>query len=217
MTKEKIIEELQKAVVLANFEDALLWTKVGLKEGIPAFELISEGLSQGMITVGKKYEEGDYFVTDMILSSGAMNEALSVLLPFLRKKKHKSLGRIVLGSVLNDIHDIGKNIVATMLIGADFDVYDIGVNVSKEQFVAKAIEFNADIVGASAFMSSTYVYQRDIRQALEEAGLLLKVKYIVGGGAVYRQWAQEIGADGWAGDALEAVKLCKSLMAAKGV
>lgn len=217
MEKEEVLSNLQNAVVLANFEDALSWTEIGLKEGIPPFELITEGLSKGMIIVGKKYEAGDYYVTDMILSSGAMNEALSILLPFLKKKKNKYLGKVVLGSVINDIHDIGKNIVATMLMGVGFDVYDIGVNVSKEEFVEKAFEVQADIVGASAFMSSTYLYQLDIRQALDEAGLTPRVKYIVGGGAVYRQWAQEIGADGFASDALEAVKLCKFFVSAKGV
>ncbi|MDD2556074.1 MAG: cobalamin-dependent protein, partial [Syntrophaceticus sp.] len=108
-------------------------------------------------------------------------------------------------------------IVATMLIGVGFDVYDLGVNVSKEEFINKAIEVQADIVGASAFMSSTYLYQLDIKKALDEAGLTPKVKYIIGGGAVYRQWAREIGADGFANDALEAVNLCKSFVSAKGV
>ncbi|MDD3314999.1 MAG: cobalamin-dependent protein [Syntrophaceticus sp.] len=109
------------------------------------------------------------------------------------------------------------DIVATMLIGVGFDVYDLGVNVSKEEFINKAIEVQADIVGASAFMSSTYLYQLDIKKALDEAGLTPKVKYIIGGGAVYRQWAREIGADGFANDALEAVNLCKSFVSAKGV
>lgn len=217
MNKEEILLNLQNAVVLANFEDALSWTERGLKEGIPPFELITEGLSKGMIIVGKKYEDGDYYVTDMILSSGAMNEALTILLPYLKKNKSNFLGKVVLGSVTDDIHDIGKNIVATMLIGAGFDVYDLGVNVSKEEFVNKAIEVQADIVGASAFMSSTYLYQRDIKKALDEAGLTPHVKYIIGGGAVYRQWAREIGADGFADDALEAVNLCKALMSARGV
>ena len=217
MKKEEILSNLQNAVVLANFEDALSWTECGLKEGIPPFELITEGLSKGMIIVGQKYEDGDYYVTDMILSSGAMNEALTILLPYLKKNKRKYLGKVVLGSVTDDIHDIGKNIVATMLIGAGFDVYDLGVNVSKEEFVNKAIEVQADIVGASAFMSSTYLYQRDIKKALDEAGLTPQVKYIIGGGAVYRQWAREIGADGFAEDALEAVNLCKALMSAREV
>ena len=179
--------------------------------------MITEGLSKGMIIVGKKYEDGYYYVTDMILSSGAMNEALTILLPYLKENKSKYLGKVVLGSVTDDIHDIGKNIVATMLIGAGFDVYDLGVNVSKEEFVNKAIEVQADIVGASAFMSSTYLYQRDIKKALDEAGLTPQVKYIIGGGAVYRQWAREIGADGFAEDALEAVNLCKALMSAREV
>ncbi|HBI26570.1 MAG TPA: cobalamin-binding protein [Peptococcaceae bacterium] len=217
MKKDEVLLNLQNAVVLANFEDALSWTGYGLKEGIPPFELITEGLSKGMINVGKKYEDGDYYVTDMILSSGAMNEALTILLPFLKKRKSKYLGKVVLGSVTDDIHDIGKNIVATMLIGVGFDVYDLGVNVSKEEFINKAIEVQADIVGASAFMSSTYLYQLDIKKALDEAGLTPKVKYIIGGGAVYRQWAREIGADGFANDALEAVNLCKSFVSAKGV
>lgn len=217
MKKEEILSNLQNAVVLANFEEAISWTEYGLKEGIPPFELITEGLSKGMIIVGKKYEDGYYYVTDMILSSGAMNEALTILLPYLKENKSKYLGKVVLGSVTDDIHDIGKNIVATMLIGAGFDVYDLGVNVSKEEFVKKAIEVEADIVGASAFMSSTYLYQRDIKKALDEAGLTPHVKYIIGGGAVYRQWAREIGADGFAEDALEAVNLCKALMSAREV
>lgn len=217
MKKEEILSNLQNAVVLANFEEAISWTEYGLKEGIPPFELITEGLSKGMIIVGKKYEDGYYYVTDMILSSGAMNEALTILLPYLKENKSKYLGKVVLGSVIDDIHDIGKNIVATMLIGVGFDVYDLGVNVSKEEFVKKAIEVEADIVGASAFMSSTYLYQRDIKKALDEAGLTPHVKYIIGGGAVYRQWAREIGADGFAEDALEAVNLCKALMSAREV
>lgn len=186
-----------------------------LKQGIPAYEIVMKSMNEGMEVVGKKYESGEYFLPDLVLAGEIMKEGMSVLTPQLAAEGVKSRGTIIAGSVAGDVHDIGKNIVISMLRGAGFSVIDLGVNVAAETFLERAIEHKADIVAASAYLSTTALELRDIVPLIhEDAGGSIKV--VVGGATVSQEFAREIGADGWAPDALQAVKVMDSIIHSRG-
>jgi 5-methyltetrahydrofolate--homocysteine methyltransferase len=186
-----------------------------LKKGIPAYEIVMKGMKGGMEVVGKKYESGEYFLPDLVLAGEIMKEGMSVLEPQLAAEGVKSRGTIIAGSVAGDIHDIGKNIVISMLRGAGFSVIDLGVNVAAETFLERAIELKADIVAASAYLSTTALELRDIVPLIHEDASG-RIKVVVGGATVSQEFAREIGADGWAPDALQAVKVMDSIIRSKG-
>jgi 5-methyltetrahydrofolate--homocysteine methyltransferase len=186
-----------------------------LKQGIPAYEIVMKGMNEGMEVVGKKYESGEYFLPDLVLAGEIMNEGMSVLEPQLAAEGVKSRGIIIAGSVAGDVHDIGKNIVIAMLRGVGFSVIDLGVNVAAETFLERAKEHKADIVAASAYLSTTALELRDIVPLIHEDASG-SIKVVVGGATVSQEFAREIGADGWAPDALQAVKVMDSIIHSKG-
>ena len=187
--------------------------KAALAAGIPAGNVLSDGLIAGMAEVGRLFEEGEYFVPEMLISARAMKSAMTILKPLLTAGEVGGAGKVIIGTVKGDLHDIGKNLVGLMLEGAGFQVVDLGSDVSAEKYVEATKEHSPDIVAMSALLTTTMVNMRAAINALEEAGLRSKVKIMIGGAPVTENFAQQIGADGYAADASRAVATAKSLLA----
>ena len=188
-----------------------------VSNGVAPIDAINNGYVPGMHDVGEQFAKGQMFLPDMMASAEAMRAAMAVLDPELRKlgSERPMEGIVVLGTTKGDIHEIGKILVGTLLTAHGFRVHDLGVDVSAEKFAAKAVEFKADIVGVSALLTTTMRNQKGVVEALEKAGLRSQVKIMVGGAPVTRRWAEEIGADGYAKDAISAVDLARELMQQK--
>jgi corrinoid protein of di/trimethylamine methyltransferase len=185
--------------------------------GVAPIDAINHGYVPGMHDVGDQFARGQMFLPDMMASAEAMRAAMAVLDPELKKlgTERPMAGVVVLGTTKGDIHEIGKILVGTMLTAHGFRVHDLGVDVSGEKFAAKVSELHADIVGVSALLTTTMRNQKSVIEALEKAGLRAQVKVMVGGAPVTRRWAEEIGADGYAKDAMSAVTLARQLMEQK--
>jgi corrinoid protein of di/trimethylamine methyltransferase len=188
-----------------------------LAAGTPPIDAINNGYVPGMHTVGEQFARGQMFLPDMMASAEAMRAAMSILDPELRKlgTERPIAGTVILGTTKGDIHEIGKILVGTLLTAHGFLVHDLGVDVAGERFATKAREFNADIVGISALLTTTMRNQKSVIEALEKSGLRSQVKVMVGGAPVTRRWADEIGADGYAPNAMSAVTLARELMQQK--
>ena len=182
--------------------------------GTAPLDAINHGYVPGMQDVGEQFARGQMFLPDMMASAEAMRAAMAVLDPELKKQgaERPNAGIVVLGTTKGDIHEIGKTLVATLLTAHGFQVHDLGVDVSGEKFAAKAREVDADIVGVSALLTTTMRNQKTVIEALEKSGLRAQLKVMVGGAPVTRRWADEIGADGYAKDAMSAVALARELM-----
>ncbi len=182
-----------------------------LEKGEPPGALLTEAMIPAMIAVGELFEQGEYYVPEMLVSARAMKSGLEVLRPLLVNAGIQPLAKVALGTVQGDIHDIGKNLVAMMMEGAGFEVMDMGVNVPPERYVQAARE-GAQVIGLSGLLTTTIPAMSVVIQALEEAGLRSQVKVIVGGAPVTEAFAKKIGADGYAADASQAVKRTKILL-----
>jgi corrinoid protein of di/trimethylamine methyltransferase len=194
-------------------EDAEKLAKQALEQGVDALACINQGLMPGIQKVGELFSTGDYFLPELIIGADAMKAALDILEPALvGGQEREVVGRVVLGTVEGDLHEIGKTLVATMLTANGFQVTDIGVDQKPEAFIAAIKNVNADIVGASALLTTTMLQQKKLVEALETAGLRDKVKVLVGGAPVTESFAKEIGADGYAEDAITAVDIAYRLM-----
>jgi methylmalonyl-CoA mutase cobalamin-binding domain/chain len=215
MSKEELLSALSAAIADGEIEKAAEVAKEIVEAGVPVEEAIRVGASEGMKECGRRFEAKDYYVADLIVSGEAMKAALAVLGPQIQHGQAKAAGRVVLGTVQGDVHDIGKNLVATMLQVNGFEVFDLGINVTAATFADKAREVDADIVGASAYTSTSIAYQRDVLTALRKAGIKSHVMYLVGGAPTTLEWAQTIGADGWAEDAWQAVEVAADLIERK--
>ena len=186
-------------------------------EGHDPLEIVN-ALTHVLKEIGKKFEDGEIFLVHLVAAGEAARRATSeVLQPLIEKSKEKTttLGKVLIGTVAGDIHDIGKNIVAMMLFTSGFEVHDIGKDISAEEFVRKTRDLNVDVVAVSALLTTTLPAQRDVIEALKKAGLKQKVKVIVGGAPATAKWAEEAGADGYGEDAIEAVKITKKLLGVK--
>jgi len=198
---DKFVQTVQKAV----------------DDGHNPVEVVN-ALTEVLKEIGKKFETGEIFLVHLVQAGDAAKRAtIEVLEPLIKKggEKKKMLGKVLIGTVAGDIHDIGKNIVSMMLFTAGFEVYDIGKDVPTEDFVQKTKEYNADIVALSALLTTTLPIQREVIDALKEANLRQKVKILVGGAPVSEKWAKESGADGYGKDAIDAVRAAKELMGIK--
>ena len=213
MSKE-ILEKLTNSIIMGEPELTVAATQEALAAGLEPMVIIRQGLMPGMTVVGEKFSSGEYFLPDLIIAADGMQQAMELLEPELRARQQalESAGTVVIGTVKGDIHEIGKSLVATMLSANGFKVIDLGVDVPTQKFVDKVKETGADIVGISALLTTTMTVQREVIQALTVAGLRDKVKVIVGGAPVTRGWAKDIGADGFAEDAMGAVAVAKQLM-----
>ena len=187
-------------------------TKSAIEEGMSATEILENGLMAGMNRVGKDFKEGELFVPEVLVASRAMREGMEILKPLLVTQKIKSPGKVVLGTVKGDLHDIGKSLVAIMLQGAGFEVVDLGVDVSKETFLQAIVENQPALVGMSSLLTTTMPQMPDIIEAIKAAGLRDKVKIMVGGAPLTADYAARIGADGYAQNSSIAVELAKSLI-----
>lgn len=188
-----------------------------LTGGVAPLDAINNGFVPGMHDVGEQFARGQMFLPDMMASAEAMRAAMEVLEPELKKlgTERPKAGTVVLGTTKGDIHEIGKILVGTLLTAHGFQVHDLGVDVPGEKFATKARELGADIVGVSALLTTTMCNQKGVIEALQRAGLRSQVKVMVGGAPVSRRWAEEIGADGYAKDAMSAVALARELMEQK--
>jgi methylmalonyl-CoA mutase cobalamin-binding domain/chain len=184
-----------------------------VQQGVPATEILDRGLIAAMDVIGKRFATGEAFIPEVLLSARAMNRAVDALAPHLATQGDGTRGKVLIGTVSGDMHDIGKNMVVTMLKGVGFDVKDLGINVSAETFVKEVTEFQPDVLGLSALLTTTMTEMRNVIRALDEHGLRRRCKVIVGGAPVSEPFAHEIGADGWAEDAVSAVALAKQLTA----
>jgi len=189
-------------------------TRQALSAGLEPMAIINQGLVPGMEVVGDKFQSGEYFLPHLIIAANAMQQAMEVLEPELkaRQQAFETAGTLVIGSVAGDIHEIGKSLVATMMSASGFQVYDLGVDVPTETFVAKVKETGADLLGLSALLTTTMTVQRQVIEALEEAGIREQVKVLIGGAPVSQKWAEAIGADGYAEDAVGAIELARQLV-----
>ncbi len=216
--KNKLIKEINESIQSFEEERVLSAVKKALEKGVDPSEIIEKGIAAALKTVGEKFEKGEYFLTELVSAAEPAQKAVKELLePELRKKtgKTKRMGKIVLGTVEGDIHSIGKNIVAAMFFASGYEVIDLGEDVPAEEFAKKAKEVNADIVGASALLTTTLPGQRNVIEALKAEGIRDKVKVIFGGAPCTPEWVKEIGGDGYAENAVQAVIVAKKLLGMK--
>ena len=212
---EEIYGKLAQAVVDGEPEDAEEIAQDALDKGLDPLACINEGLSPGIDRVGELFATGEYYLPDLIMGGDAMKAALTILEPALTGDQGRDiLARVVLGTVEGDLHEIGKTLVGTMLTANGFQVTDIGVDKTSADFIDAVRQSGATLIGASALLTTTMLQQRKLIEALEEAGLREQVKVMIGGAPVTETWAEQIGADGYAEDAISAVAEAKRLASA---
>jgi len=211
------LSAMRQSIIDGAPDTASTLAQESVTSGMAPIEAINNGFVPGMHDVGEQFARGQMFLPDMMASAEAMRAAMAVLDPELRKlgTERPTAGVVVLGTTRGDIHEIGKILVGTMLTAHGFQVHDLGVDVAGEKFAAKARELKADIIGVSALLTTTMRNQKSVVEALEKEGLRSQVKVMVGGAPVTRRWADEIGADGYAKDAMSAVTLAQQLMQQK--
>ena len=206
------LSPLSRAIEEGNREKAAQLTTEALSAGANPQDIITHGLQSGMGVVGEKFSSGEYFLPDMLMAARAMKTALEVLKPLLEKTGIPTIGKVVIGTVEGDMHDIGKNVVATFLSGSGFEVFDLGNNVPEKKFVDEVKEKKPDILGLSALLTTTMPCMGRVIKALDAAGLRSRTKVIVGGAPVTQDYANYIGADAYAHDGGRAVPVCKQLL-----
>ena len=205
-------EALQQAVINGKNKDAEAVTEAMLAEGIAAKQILDEGLIPGMNVVGEKFKNNEFYVPEVLIAARAMKAAMALVRPKLLEAKVEPKGKVAIATVRGDLHDIGKNLVAMMLEGAGYDIIDLGVDCSPEQFVDAVVNQGAQIVAMSALLTTTMPSMKETVDALNEAGVRDKAKVMIGGAPVTQQYADEIGADGYAADAASAVDLANGLV-----
>ncbi|MGE5140695.1 MAG: corrinoid protein [Rudaea sp.] len=214
MTNEEIINGLYENTINGKVNPVKELTQQGIDNQIPPTDLLYKGLLPALKEVGKRFEKGEFFVPEMLMSARSMQGALTLLRPLLVASGEKTLGKVVMGTVKGDVHDIGKNLCNIMLEGAGFEVFDLGVNTSPEKFVAAVQQHEPQIVGFSAFLTTTMPMIKVNIEALKKAGLRDKVKVMCGGAPVTQQYADIAGADAYAPDASATARKAQELVGA---
>jgi 5-methyltetrahydrofolate--homocysteine methyltransferase len=215
MTNEEILQGLYDNTLVGNAPEVRDLVNTGLEQNLEPEKMLYDALIPSLEEVGARFERGDFFVPEMLIAARAMQGALDILRPLLAETGVEQVGTYVMGTVKGDVHDIGKNLVNIMLEGAGFQVWDLGVNVAPEVFVEKVQEHHPDIVGFSAFLTTTMPMFKANINALEKAGIRDDVIVMVGGAPVTQEYADAVGADGYAADASTAVRLAKDLIQRK--
>jgi corrinoid protein of di/trimethylamine methyltransferase len=206
------LSKLYNSILNGDEKSALQLTNEALNQGVDPSELITRWMIPAMDEAGRLFEAQDYYVPELLLAGRAMKAALEPLRPLLAASGAQPTGRIVLGTVKGDLHDIGKNLVGSMLEGAGFEVFDLGIDVPSEKFVQAVNEHQADIVALSALLTVTMPEMKKAIEALSQAGIRSRVKVLIGGAPVSRDYAEEIGADGYGDNASSAVTIARALM-----
>jgi len=209
-----ILNEITNGIVHLEYENVKKLVNSALEKDIKPLDVL-EALRKGLEKVGEKFEKQEYFLSELIMAGEIMKDLLNILKPYLLSKTPKAKGKIVLGTILGDLHDIGKDIIKTLLISSGFEVYDLGIDVSPEQFVKKAKEVDADIIGISALLSTTVPTTAKVIKYLEKAKLRKKVKVIIGGAAVRKEHIKKYGVDAAVNDAMEGLNIIKAWMGTK--
>jgi len=214
--KSEVLNKIREAVVKYDQVSAVKLVKKALKAGLDPETVIARSLIPAMREVGSLFAQEEIFIPEVMTTAEVFNAVMKLLKPKIAEKGKRlgTIGRIIIGTIAEDIHDLGKNLVATMLITAGFEVIDLGKDVATEMFVQKVKELEPDILAMSALMTTTMSEQRKVIEALTREGLRRKVKIVVGGAPTTSEWAEMIGADGYASDAFEAVELAKKLIGA---
>ena len=214
MGDEGIFEQLKQSIVDQDDEAVLEAVNKALADGVDPKTIIDKGLLPGLNVIGQQFEDEDIFLPELMQAALAFQAAMAILEPRIKEAggDGQKKGKIVLGTVKGDLHSIGKNILKLLFETSGFEVWDLGIDVDLFQFVDKAKEVDADIIAISALLTTTLVGQRDVIEALKDQGARDKFKVIIGGGATTAEWAETIGADGWAGSAYEAVNLANRLV-----
>jgi len=205
-------EKLSNSVIKGNREEVVELTQEAIDEGVKPTEIINQGLINGMNVVGKRFKAGDMFVPEVLMAAKAMKGGMELVQPLLVEGEMEEAGRVVLGTVAGDLHDIGKNLVGMMMESGGLEVTDLGTDVEADEFVECIREVKPHVLGMSALLTTTMLEMKDVIEVLEEEGLRDDVKVIVGGAPVTREFADEIGADGWAPDAASAKDLAFELL-----
>ncbi len=210
-----LLAQIAASLVEGDPDATVAGVREAIAAGLEPLAIIDGALVVGMRTVGDKYASGEFFLPNLIVSANGMKQAMALLEPELKARRQslKPVGTVVIGTVRGDIHEIGKSLVGTMLAANGFEVHDLGVDVPVDAFVSRVREAGANLVGLSALLTTTMHGQKDVIEALTKAGLRGQVKVMVGGAPVSRAWADGIGADGWAQDAVSAVDLATRLVA----
>jgi 5-methyltetrahydrofolate--homocysteine methyltransferase len=208
------LKQLYEAVLNGDANAARTVTQEALTAGADPMQLVTEYMSPAMAEVGKRFECNTFFVPELLLAARAMKSALELIRPLLASRKAQSAGRVAIGTVKGDLHDIGKNLVAAMLEGGGFEVFDLGVNVTPEKFIEAIKQKDANVVALSALLTTTMPSMKLTIEAIKAAGLRDKVKVLIGGAPVTQKYADEIGADGYSETAPAAVDLAKKALAA---
>lgn len=211
---QELLQAMRQSIIDGAADHAIELAQRALQAGVDPLQAVNGGFVPGVDYVGEQFAARQMFLPDLVMAAEAMKAGIGVLEPEMRRRgrQREFLGRVVLGTVKGDIHEIGKTLVGILLSAAGFEVVDLGVNVTAESFAAKAGELQADIVGVSSLLTTTMALQRGVVEALDRAQLRPRVKIIVGGAPVTRKWAEEIGADGYGKDAVGAVALAKLLV-----
>ena len=209
---EDTLQALRQTIVKGDRVKAVVLTEELLAAGARPKDILDLGLIAGMETVGELFKQGKYYVPEMLIAARAMKEDLQKIRPLLVDTGVEPVGKVVIGTVKGDLHDIGKNLTIMFLEGAGFEVIDLGVDVPAEKFVAAIKEYKADIVAMSALLTTTMTYTSTVIEALEKEGIRSHVKVIVGGAPMTQAWADHIGADGFALDAASGADRCKALL-----
>jgi corrinoid protein of di/trimethylamine methyltransferase len=208
------MKELYKAVLEGKAKEAKAITEKALAEGADPQKLVNEEMIPAMAEVGRRFEANEYFVPELLISARAMKAALELIKPLLVKSGAQPVGRVAIGTVKGDLHDIGKNLVAAMLEGGGFEVIDLGVDVSPEKFIAAIKEKKANLVALSALLTTTMPSMKTTIESMKAQGVRAQAKVIIGGAPVTQQYASEIGADGYADNASSAVTVAKKVLGA---
>lgn len=214
MSKDAVLSKLKLAIEEYDSDMAEEAAREALDAGIDPIEAIQAGLSKGMNTISELFDEGELFVPQILLAAEAFEKAVAILtLSISEEEKSKAtIGKVLIHTVQGDIHDVGKNIVKTMLSASGFEVIDLGRDIPVDEVIAKAKELKVDIVAGSALMTTTMPAQRDIVKGLEEEGIRSNIKCLFGGAPVSQEWVDQIDADGYADNAAEAIKAAKELV-----
>ncbi len=208
----EVLSAIANMVIEGNFTDMAAATNQALEEGLGAEEILNNGLMPGMDHVGVEFKAGNIFVPEVLISAKAMQESMDILRPLLAESEAETAGKVLLGTVKGDLHDIGKNLVGMMCEGAGFEVIDLGKDVGPEAFLEAIKEHNPDILGMSAMLTTTMLSMERVINSLAEVGVRDTVKIMIGGAPVTQDYAAQIGADGYAADAASAADLAKELV-----